>query len=80
MSPEPCISAEAAAQFLGVPRRFLLSLARKGIAGSYAIGTGDFRKRWIFRLSELARAVDPARFSHPKNNPQGYDPNQGSPR
>jgi len=80
MSPEPYVSAEAAAQFLGVPRRFLLSLARKGISGSYAIGTGDFRKRWIFRLSELARAVDPARFSRPKTHPQGYDPNQGSPR
>ena len=80
MTVEPYVSAEEAAKFLAVPRRFLLSLARKGIAGSYAIGTGDFRKRWIFRLSELARAVDPQRFSSPKNSLERYDPTQGSPR
>ena len=62
MSPEPYVSAEAAAQFLGVPRRFLLSLARRGIAGAYALGTGDFRKTWVFRLSELAAAIDPKRY------------------
>jgi hypothetical protein len=55
--PEPFVSAEEAARFLGVKRRFLLSLARRGIAGSYALGTGDFRKTWVFRLSELAAAI-----------------------
>jgi hypothetical protein len=34
-----------------------MSLARRGIAGSYAIGTGELRKRWIFRLSELTDAI-----------------------
>jgi hypothetical protein len=57
MTPEPFVSAEVAAKFIGVSRRFLLSLARKGIAGAYAIGVGDFRKRWIFRLSELEGAI-----------------------
>jgi hypothetical protein len=57
--PEPFVSAEEAASFLGIKRRFLLSLARKGIAGAYALGTGDFRKTWIFRLSELSAALDP---------------------
>ena len=57
--PEPFVSAEEAANFLGVKRRFLLSLARRGIAGSYALGTGEIRKIWVFRLSELAAAVDP---------------------
>ena len=55
--PEPFVSAEEAASFLGVKRRFLLSLARRGIAGAYALGTGDFRKTWVFRLSELATAI-----------------------
>ena len=55
--PEPFVSAEEAASFLGVKRRFLLSLARRGIAGAYALGTGDFRKTWVFRLSELASAI-----------------------
>jgi len=57
--PEPFVSAEEAAHFLGVKRRFLLSLARRGIAGSYALGTGEIRKIWVFRLSELAAAIDP---------------------
>ncbi len=57
--PEPFVSAEEAASFLGVKRRFLLSLARRGIAGAYALGTGEIRKTWVFRLSELAAAIDP---------------------
>ena len=58
MSPEPFVSAEVAAQFLSVTRRYVLALARKGIAGAYAIGTGSMRKVWVFRLSELAAAVE----------------------
>ena len=60
--PEPFVSAQVAAGFLGINRRFLLSLARRGIAGAYALGTGDFRKTWVFRLSELAAAIDPKRY------------------
>jgi hypothetical protein len=54
---EPFVSADEAAQFLSIKRRYLLSLARRGIAGSYALGTGDFRKTWVFRLSELSAAI-----------------------
>jgi hypothetical protein len=57
MTAEPFVSADAAAEFLSISRRFLLELARRGLAGSYAIGMGEQRKRWIFRLSELAEAV-----------------------
>jgi hypothetical protein len=56
-TPEPFVSAAKAAEFLGINRKFLLSLARRGIAGSYAIG-GDQRHRWVFRLSELGIAID----------------------
>ena len=78
-TPEGFVSAEVAARFLGVNRRLLLALARKGIAGSYPIGTGDFRKTWIFRLSELGVAID---HRHPRPFPDKprYDPDQGSPR
>jgi hypothetical protein len=38
--------------------RYLLALARGGLAGAYAIGTGTMRKVWVFRLSELATAVE----------------------
>ena len=58
MTPEPFVSAQEAAKFVGISRRFLTELARRGIAGAYPIGTGDLRKTWVFRLSELAAAID----------------------
>ena len=58
MTSEPFVSAEEAAHFLSVKRRYLLTLARRGIAGAYAIGAGRTRKVWVFRLSELAVAVE----------------------
>jgi hypothetical protein len=65
MTPEPFVSADIAAQFLAIKRRYLLALARRGIAGAYAIGTGSMRKVWVFRLSELAAAI--ARSGDPQN-------------
>jgi len=56
-TPEPFVSAQEAALFLSVKRRYLLELARRGIAGAYSLGTGSKRKVWVFRLSELAAAV-----------------------
>ncbi len=64
-APEPFVSAAAAAKFLGISRGFLLSLARRGIGGSYAIG-GDQRHTWVFRLSELGIAID---HRHPRPFP-----------
>src|SRR5215813_2422230 len=57
MMPEPFVSAEQAAHFLSINRRYLLALARKGIAGAYAVGTGTIRRIWVFRLTELASAI-----------------------
>ena len=37
---EPFVSANDAAKFLSIDRRFLLSLARRGIAGAYPLSTG----------------------------------------
>jgi hypothetical protein len=81
--PEPFVSAEEAAHFLGVKRRFLLSLARRGIAGSYALGTGEIRKIWVFRLSELAAAVDPktrTQVLYRRSEPDSVMIRSGSPR
>ena len=65
---EPYVSAEVAAKFLGnINRRFLLALARKGIAGAYPLGTGEFRKKYVFRLSELSEAI--ARGRHTLKTP-----------
>jgi hypothetical protein len=58
MIPEPFVSAQEAAKFVGISRRFLTELARRGIAGAYPIGTGELRKTWVFRLSELAAAIN----------------------
>jgi hypothetical protein len=54
---EPFVPADVAAKALGIRRRFLLDLARRGIAGAYPLGTGDFRKKWIFLLSEIREAI-----------------------
>jgi hypothetical protein len=76
---EPFVSADQAAQFLCVKRRFLLELARRGIAGAYALGTGNKRKIWVFRLSELAASV--ARTETPiPNPPKPCTIKPGSPR
>jgi hypothetical protein len=79
--PEPFVSADAAAQFLSVTRRHVLELARRGIAGAYALGTGNERKLWVFRLSELAAAVTCRDHPAPIHKSRKLcDPTPGSPR
>ena len=78
-APEPFVSADEAAEFLCVKRRFLLELARRGITGAYTLGTGSKRKIWVFRLSELAASV--ARNGTPiPNPPKPCTIKPGSPR
>jgi hypothetical protein len=54
---ESFVSAEEAATFLSISRRYLLALARRGIAGAYALDPNARRKVWVFRLSELAAEI-----------------------
>ena len=63
MTQEPFVPANEAAKFMGINRRLLLAMARKGMAGAYPVGTGDFRKTWVFRLSELSAAIDPKTYN-----------------
>jgi hypothetical protein len=80
-TPEPFVSADAAAMFLSVTRRYVLELARRGIHGAYYIGTGSKRKVWVFRLSELAAAVIQKDSSAPIHKIRKLcDPASGSPR
>ena len=80
-TPEPFVSADAAAMFLSVTRRYVLELARRGIHGAYALGTGTKRKIWVFRLSELAAAVMQKDSSTPIHKIKRIcDPASGSPR
>ena len=73
MSPEPFVCADKAAEFLSVTRRYLLVLARQGIAGAYPLGTGRKRKIWVFRLSELASAIAGGNFKLACQNPRDCD-------
>jgi hypothetical protein len=79
LTPEPFVSADEAARFLCVKRRYLLELARRGITGAYALGTGSRRKIWVFRLSELAACIVRNETSIPKP-PKPCTIGSGSPR
>jgi hypothetical protein len=79
ITPEPFVSADEAAQFLCVKRRYLLDLARKGIVGAYPLGAGRKRKLWVFRLSELADSV-PRNETLAKKLPKPCTIGSGSPR
>jgi hypothetical protein len=50
---EQFVDGQRAADFLGVPRKTLLNLARQGFVPAHPIGNG-VRHTWRFRLSELA--------------------------
>jgi hypothetical protein len=76
---ERFVSADEAAHFLSVRRRYLLELARRGIAGAYALGTGGKRKTWVFRLSELAASVERNEPAIPRP-PKPCTIRSGSPR
>ena len=80
-SPERFVSADEAAHFLSVTRRYVLELARRGIAGAYGLGTGTHRKVWVFRLSELAEAITKKDSPSPIHKTRKMcDPAHGSPR
>src|SRR5438094_8696164 len=66
LTPEPFVSADEAARLLCVKRRYLLGLARRGITGAYALGTGSKSKISLFRLSELAAGIVSNETSIPK--------------
>jgi hypothetical protein len=78
-APEPFVTADEAARFLCVKRRYLLELARRGIVGAYPLGTGSKRKIWVFRLSELADSV-PRNETVAKKQPKPCTIGSGSPR
>jgi hypothetical protein len=53
---EPFVDANRASEFLFIPRRRLLDMARAGEIPAHPIGRGK-RKTWRFRLTELADTV-----------------------
>lgn len=55
-TPERFVDGQRAADFLGMPRKTLLNLARRGSIPAHPLGDG-IRHTWRFRLSELASWV-----------------------
>jgi excisionase family DNA binding protein len=53
---EHFVDVDRAAEFLAVPRRRVLKMARAGEIPGHPIGRGK-RKTWRFRLSELVEAI-----------------------
>jgi len=53
---EQFVDGQRAADFLGLPRKTLLNLARRGSVPAHPLGDG-MRHTWRFRLSELASWV-----------------------
>ncbi len=53
---EQFVDGQRAAEFLGLPRKTLLNLARRGSVPAHPLGDG-MRHTWRFRLSELASWV-----------------------
>ena len=50
---EQFVDGQKAAEFLGLPRKTLLNLARRGTVPAHPLGEG-IRHTWRFRISELA--------------------------
>jgi hypothetical protein len=53
---EQFVDGQRAAEFLGLPRKTLLNLARRGSVPAHPLGDG-MRHTWRFRISELASWV-----------------------
>jgi predicted DNA-binding transcriptional regulator AlpA len=53
---ERFVDGERSAEFLGLSRKTLLNLARRGLVPAHPLGDG-MRHTWRFRLSELASWV-----------------------
>lgn len=53
---ERFVDAVRAGEFLSIPTRRVLELARQGKIPGYPIGAGQ-RRTWRFRLSELSAAI-----------------------
>jgi hypothetical protein len=55
-TPERYVDAFVAAEYLSVPPRYLMDLARRGAVPGHPLGTGT-RRVWRFRLSEIEECL-----------------------
>ncbi len=57
MTPEPFVTADEVAQYLNISRRHVLEMARKNILPGHPVSTGEGRRTWRFKISEVERAI-----------------------
>lgn len=55
INSEQFVPKEAVAEYLSLPVRKIMELARNGVIRAYAIGS--IRNQWRFRLSEVAEDI-----------------------
>ena len=65
---EPFVDAGSVGEFLQLPRRRVLELARRGVIPAYPLGTGS-RRVWRFRLSEVVTALGSSRVNYTRQSP-----------
>jgi hypothetical protein len=56
-NPEPFVSADTAAAFVGITRRTLLQKVRAGKIPGHPVDPDAKKKDWRFKLSELDRSM-----------------------
>jgi excisionase family DNA binding protein len=57
MTPEPFVTADDVAEYLKVTRRQVLEMTRKEIIPAHPLGTGEHRRVWRYKVSEVDAAV-----------------------
>ena len=57
MTPEPFVTADDIAEYLKIKRRQVLEMTRKGIIPAHTLGTGEHRKVWRYKISEVDATV-----------------------
>jgi excisionase family DNA binding protein len=61
---EPFVDEEVIARFLGIKKRRILEMARKGEIPAHPIGRGRKRKTWRFRMSEIEAHFSASAVKH----------------
>jgi hypothetical protein len=56
-TPERFVDANALAEHLGVTRRQVLEMTRRGIIPGHPLGIGTNRKVWRYKISEVEAAL-----------------------
>ena len=57
MTPEPFVAADDIAAHLKITRRQVLEMTRRGLLPAHALGVGEHRKVWRYKISEVENAI-----------------------